>query len=73
MCVNCNICTIALHQRHNFDIFEIAIRKSKLLFIRKFDFTIDSKKYELIIAIYLLIKIFIDFSIDYSFDKNILL
>ena len=69
---NCNNCTIALHQKKIFDVFESAIQKSKILFFWKFEFSIDSKKHESIIAIYRRLFNNLKFYrfFDRFFDKN---
>ena len=73
MCVNCMNCTIALHQRYRFEIIENAIRKFNNFFFENSNLSLIRTNSSRFIVVYSLIENFIDFSINHSFDKNILL
>ena len=62
----CSNCTIALHQKNVLKFVKRRFENLNLLFLWKFEFSIDSNKLESLIVVYSLIESFIDFSIDHS-------
>ena len=71
--INCNNCTIALHQKYCSDVRENAIRKFINFSFWEFEFSIDSNKFESFIVVHSLIESSNDFSIEFSIKTDVLL
>ena len=73
MCVNCNNCTVALHQRYRFEVHGIAVRGPSNFPLWELEFTIGPDKLGPLIVAYPLIESLIGLPVDHPFDKDILL
>ena len=75
ICWSARVATIARsHYIKNIVFMFVKMRfESLVIFFWKLNFSIDSNKLESFIVVYSLIENFINFTIDHSFDKNILL